>query len=506
MDPKKQLEEIYRIIEQLGQDDNLKKNASQDGVYSDEPILRTAAQIPRPAAKAAVPAKIRDMRDLAFADHMFWQPKERIFIEQARFMESYEDDLEYTGQLELSFPTYSDLTIEQLRGYFTWRAAVRKGGFPDAPKAFIYIYCFELINGIGAESPEDSCAKLARIRDRYGEDRFLKRDTERWIKDLAIYHRLAPELASLPSVGAEPAVYVLTHPGGYDDGELFGAVKELSDYLIETSTYYKEYPAEVAEVTCGLFRALAEYFGGDGSEQLMKKLYTTHARSHHYHRLFLGAVFVDMMRDRSYVYELNICEHYECENGVYSCDMVYVPPHRNHVIGMLLRAVDYMMRKRYGFRYKLGSCRVSSEDEKLINAAMDRLDEHKKQNSIKKVEIDVSKLGNIRHSADIIREKLIVDDEEDGTPADPVPEPGQPAPEDSVLPLNDGELGYLRCLLYGGDANAAAKSAGSMPSLLADAINDKLFDMFGDTVIELSGGEPSVIEDYTDELKGLITT
>ena len=44
-----------------------------------------------------------------------------------------------------------------------------------------------------------------------------------------------------------------------------------------------------------------------------------------------------------------------------------------------------------------------------------------------------------------------------------------------------------------------------MPSLLADSVNEKLFDIFGDTVLELSGGVPEVIEDYTEELKGLIS-
>ena len=71
-------------------------------------------------------------------------------------------------------------------------------------------------------------------------------------------------------------------------------------------------------------------------------------------------------------------------------------------------------------------------------------------------------------------------------------------------PLDAAEYRFMQCLLYGGDHNAAAKKAGTMSSLLADKINEKLFDLFDDTVIDFSGGEPELIEDYIDELKGMI--
>ena len=39
--------------------------------------------------------------------------------------------------------------------------------------------------------------------------------------------------------------------------------------------------------------------------------------------------------------------------------------------------------------------------------------------------------------------------------------------------------------------------------MVADRINDALFDYFSDTVIEFDGDVPSVIEDYAEELKGM---
>jgi hypothetical protein len=39
---------------------------------------------------------------------------------------------------------------------------------------------------------------------------------------------------------------------------------------------------------------------------------------------------------------------------------------------------------------------------------------------------------------------------------------------------------------------------------MADSINEKLYDIFADTVIEFDGDIPAVIEDYEEELKGMI--
>ena len=77
-------------------------------------------------------------------------------------------------------------------------------------------------------------------------------------------------------------------------------------------------------------------------------------------------------------------------------------------------------------------------------------------------------------------------------------------PETSPLPLDPGEMAYLRALLSGGDWKSAAKSAGKLPSLLNDSINTKLFDRFSDNVIGIIGDIPQIIEDYADDLALLL--
>ena len=40
-----------------------------------------------------------------------------------------------------------------------------------------------------------------------------------------------------------------------------------------------------------------------------------------------------------------------------------------------------------------------------------------------------------------------------------------------------------------------------MPSILADSVNEKMFDLFSDNIIDFSEDIPNIIEDYADDLK-----
>lgn len=73
---------------------------------------------------ATMPEKIRKIIKLyRYGDSSFRQ-KCRNFYVQAKFMEDYEDDAPWNGEFHRYFTTYHDLSVKQLRGYFTWRMKV----------------------------------------------------------------------------------------------------------------------------------------------------------------------------------------------------------------------------------------------------------------------------------------------------------------------------------------------------------------------------------------------
>ena len=98
-------------------------------------------------------------------------------------------------------------------------------------------------------------------------------------------------------------------------------------------------------------------------------------------------------------------------------------------------------------------------------------------------------------------------------PEDPQPPPPQPEaappvvlpPEEATaadLGLGEGERLLLRALLTGADPAAALRGRGFILSMTADAVNDKLFDRIGDTVLLFDGEKPFLTEDYIEEIKG----
>ena len=78
-------------------------------------------------------------------------------------------------------------------------------------------------------------------------------------------------------------------------------------------------------------------------------------------------------------------------------------------------------------------------------------------------------------------------------------------PEESQTPdtpLDSAQYRLLRCLLYGGDLGWVS-SEGHLLSVLVDGINEKLYDSFADSVLELND-HPEIVEDYIDELKEMV--
>ena len=93
-----------------------------------------------------------------------------------------------------------------------------------------------------------------------------------------------------------------------------------------------------------------------------------------------------------------------------------------------------------------------------------------------------------------------------------VPEPEQEPDDDDDndeipdLPLSAPAMALLICLVTG-ESYQPLVDAGQMLSVLADEINENLYEQIGDTVIEMQDdGTPVLIEDYLDDLKGMLET
>ena len=62
----------------------------------------------------------------------------------------------------------------------------------------------------------------------------------------------------------------------------------------------------------------------------------------------------------------------------------------------------------------------------------------------------------------------------------------------------------MRLLLSGGDVKPLLAQHRLMPSLVADEINEALWEEIGDTVLTCDGDRLALVEDYTDEIRELL--
>ena len=199
-------------------------------------------------AEEDVPEKIRAMRRLYRYRSSSFPQKCRNFCRQAKFMEDYEDDAPWTGEYKRYFPTYHDLNTRQLRGYFTWRTHVRKGEFTPVATSLAYLYLYELLNGIGTDSPEDGFEKMRKFETGYLDsgigDPGMYKNLHRWMLEYAVIHGLPPELVAscVPSADMEKDVClaVLRTPEEAEDEEIFSALCCFAGKKLEQSAVVRK--------------------------------------------------------------------------------------------------------------------------------------------------------------------------------------------------------------------------------------------------------------------------
>ena len=464
--------------------------------YRDEPIIITDAQI-----KNLTPPKYRAMRKIAMSGRYCPESDEKIFYKQGKFMEDFEDNIDYQGEFMQYFPTYQSMNNQQLRGYFTWRTKVRHGVIRKTSLSFVFVYLYELINQIGVSSPEEGFHVLKNFWMVYKEIDFrINSYAKCWLKDYAIYYNLDKSLLEegLSGTNFDDMVLTLFDYKSRNADEVFSALNSLASYKLQNSRFFKQYPDDVKTVVYAVFSALSDYYEKNRAETLCEKFFGKFCTSSYY--IFSSAVFYDRIRHKNFVYEINDLHRYRCKNRRWSRESFIHYGGWNRQIGDLLKAIDFFMRKKYNFKYALKMGKTTKALENIISKAIDAYQENQKKAARPQIKIDVSKLQDIRKASLETQGKLLVEEE--------LEVPGAPAFFDKKskndIGLSDIEYLFMKCLLYGRTYNDPAQSKGLPVSVLVDAINEKFFDRFGDIVIIETEDRPEPVADYMEELKKIL--
>jgi len=472
-------------------------------VFTDEAIR------PRPSRNDKnLPSLLCAARSLENGVYQSWQSREVVFLKQAKLLENYEDDYDSgsSGGIAPYLPTYQGLSNEQLRDYFFWRTRLRHGDVRETRPPFIFIYCYELLNQIGVSDPIDGYRRLKDFHDAYGRlDGYNLSLLERWMADYVVYYGLDPILlAGTPQAAFDRDIAVLDNVQDREPDEIIPAVKRFSPNWLERSKFYRLHQEDMEEVIARVLRRVSRHYAARCKKSMVEQYFggCTRRQTH----LFDSAVFCDPLKRRDYEYTVNQYRVYYRINGTWYLWARDIPSTSNKKLGALLKTIDSVMRQEYGFPSPVKGEMDTKWALRLIREEV-RLFLEEKTAGEKKIAIDFTQLTQIRRDAAITQDRLSVEEDADmpEEPSPPEAEPAPPLPPEADGPagapaLDPAEYRFLRCLLYGGDTGWM-RSEGVLPSVLADGINEKFYDLFQDCVLD-DASRP--VEDYVDDLKEMV--
>ena len=476
---------------------------SNEGTYKETPLPFAGSGYRPP--KENIPPRLRELRRLYDYGPQSEQSKARTFYRQAMFMRDYEDDLPWTGDFVCYFPTYQDLTTRQLRGYFTWRAAVRKGDFRPIAASAAYIYIYELLNGIGADGPEDVLEKLrafeAGFLDSGIGDARMRANLRRWMLEYAVLRGLPPEtvrrFADADLLARDAALAALKKPDTCDDPTLFAALCALGGKKMEESPVIKADPSRGRSLFCEAWRNASAY------RREGKRLFTLCFGKKSTRRWYplSNAVFLAPSRVEDLDCELSGQRRCRRKNGLWQIT-AYDPLFFDRALFRgFLRETDARLR-RY---LKTGRCLKENEADQwavpYIDAVIEADQKAREQAARPTVTIDFSGLEKIRRDAAGTRDSLLVEEEWEEAEETAVPAEDRAAAD---LPLDDVQVQILRALLRGEDPAEMIKANHLMPSIAADFINEALIDQIGDTVLRCEDDRLTLDEDYIEDIRTIL--
>ena len=491
-----------------------------------------------------IPTRILEMMQLYEYRSSSFENKCRNFVRQGKFMEDYEDDAPWNSEVKRYFATYHDLNINQLRGYFAWRTRVRRGEFHPITMSLAYMYIYELLNIIGAKTPEEAIRKMREFEKGFLDsgigDRSMRENLHRWIMEFAVLSG-SPKEEVLPLIAPDlierdRQLMVLRKPSEHSDEEVFGALNALTGGKTEKSSVFLKEPERGIHLFAEVWRYMAEHYddcGWDIFAACFGKL-----RKFPWHPL-ANAVYMDQKKREEAEYKVTECRKFVCKNGEWSeirYDELFFDRYRVHaIVHEADRQIRRYLKAGHYLKVKKGEEWITPYVEAVIEADRAAAVEAAKP----KITIDLSGLDKIRRDAQITRDSLLTEDEmreqapeqmmklapeqapqqaedpavqhEEQQIVQPmilelpeVPKEEEKSAEVEIPSLDDTQAQILLSVMRGEPVAGMIREKALMPSVVTDAINEALFDEIGDNVLMCEGDEITLVEDYREDLERIL--
>ncbi len=301
--------------------------------------------------------KIREMRSLEEITHNSYivkQCAQVTMVRQGEFMADVEDDYERRVFCAIPHPIYAAMSNSQLRTYFSWRTDVRRGVYSEVEQPYIILYCYELMNRIGVSSADDAFERLVAVWENcHVNARYAETIIPRWIKDFYAFNDvtlpLPDKLAETSGQSADCRTVMEIEAGDFS-GKLDYLARN-SAYNISESPFLDEKTRPMMEGACeAALSALAEYFKPRGVE-ITALLCGKMKKDFSWEPFQYSIVDIDRM-DGFRAVEISPTERYSVKRGEPVLERFELAPCRGFV-GYVLKSVEASLRKLTGFTRKL---------------------------------------------------------------------------------------------------------------------------------------------------------
>lgn len=458
----------------------------------------------------------------------------KLFYLQGTFMDDYVDNYDINVPCNKNNPVYNNLTIYQLRSYFSWRTLIRNKLYKQTEKSYVFLYIYELLNKIGVKNEIDGLNKIIDLWQNYRVfDNSFDKYLSNWVKDYYIINRINIDFNLI-----EEEFPIKNNDNLKDISEiLIGNYENKLEFLDSISNYHilkskimeHKYSFLINLVIPEIFKNLDKYF----SENNLSFVNITFGEfKKKYWNVYENAIYFNNKLESDFVFKFKNLETYYRKGNNYYKETFELSQYSKCIVGYILKNIEITLRECLKFSKNL-KVNISSLDELSSNAELYSVVTDKKfnmiiNNTIKKyliehkteinniitkekkedIVIDANKFNEIRKSSSRIQEKLIVEEEnylekEEQIEVEII-NSSQDIFKNLVDNLNNIELDFLKKIINNEPRNNLtdySKQNNILFEIMIENINKVALETIADNLIEDNSDEVIIYAEYIDALK-----
>lgn len=505
--------EIY-LLDDEGEDFQEEVIPKRPAFFKDSDFDRLLAE----KSKPVIPEGIKQMQEAY--DYLAIPRRESNFYRQGMLMANYEDDFAQMVPINKQRPVYHDLTVDQLRSYFSWRTKFRQGKYKPASAAYVYLLASELVCQIGVKDKADGLRQLRLLFAKCAEQKDISIGWQQKhiLQNYLVYYgfpleEIRPDFDDELMRGE---VYHNLLSGEASGQELYQAICCLSAYLPKNNPLLKKEPEKFYELLAQVWQKVRL-----NPYQLLKLL--VGEKTTLPVEMFADTVFfsLDPVKDAEIILAPGLV--YRCQGGQWSNEVYWPSSRQRQLLANFMHEFDRLSRQSFKQGRALKEKELPPAFKQAIMQGIADYQEILAERARPKVKINMASLDQIRADAAETKESLLTEEErqlEAEEAEKNTSESNKQASKSSVaeekmandidesaasdLGLDENEEQLLLALFSGQPYQDFLRQRHLLLSVVVDQINEKIFDEIGDAVIDCDGQKAKIVEDYRSDLADLL--